>query len=111
MNFLNRIFKRRRMTLAEIITSINNQNEEAMIFAKRVDGKFTPSSEATLVEVEAEEEDLQTSEIADKHCPGFDYFLEVFLVRDMLEDLKNTVGFKSVEQKIDRIIRYAESDA
>ena len=100
------------MTLAEMISKIEDQNEEAIIFAKRIDGRFTPSSEAILVELKDEEDDLQTSEIADKHCPGFDYFLEVFLVIDMAEeDLSNAVGFKSLEQRIDRIIYYAEFDA
>ena len=99
------------MTLAEIITNIEKQNEEATIFAKRVDGKFLPSSEAVLVELEEEEEDLRINEIADKYCPGFDYFLEVFLVKDVAEDLKNTAGYKSLEQQIDRIIHYAEFDA
>src|SRR4051794_7862617 len=99
------------MTLSEVITSIDKQNEEAIIFAKRVSGKFLPSSEVELVELDEEEHGLRTNEIAAKHCPEFDYFLEVFLVKDMVEDLKNTAGYKSLEQQIDTIIRYAESDA
>ena len=99
------------MTLSEIISDIDEQNEEALIFAKKVDGKFLPSSEVVLVELNDEEQGSQTNDIAEKHCPGFDYFLEVFLVKDMVEDLKNTVGYKSLEQRIDRIIHYAEFDA
>jgi hypothetical protein len=99
------------MTISEIITNIGEQNEEAIIFAKKADGKFSPSSEAVLIELDEEEHGSLTNEIADKHCPGFDYFLEVFLVKDMVEDLKNTVGYKSLEQQIDRIIHYAEFDA
>ena len=99
------------MTLHEIITNIDKQNEEAMIFAKKVDERFLPSSEAVIVELDDEEEGLRTNEIADKYCPGFHYFLEVFLVKDMVEDLKNTVGYKSLEQQIERIIHYAEYDA
>lgn len=99
------------MTLGEVITNIDKQNEEAVIFAKRVDGNFLSSSEAVLIELDDEEQDLRTKEIADKHCPGFDYFLEVYLVKDMAGDLKNAAGFKSLEQQIDRIIHYAEFDA
>jgi hypothetical protein len=102
---------KRSMTLSEIISNIDKQNEEAIIFAKRKDGKFIPSSEAVLVELSDEEQGSRTNDIAEKHCPGFDYFLEVFLVRDMVEDLKNTVGYKSSEQQIGRIIHYAEFDA
>ena len=99
------------MTLGEIIDNIGEQNEAAIIFAKKVDESFSPSSEAVLVELDLEEQGSQTKEIADKYCLGFDYFLEVFLVKDMVEDLKNTVGFKSSEQQIDRIIHYVEVDA
>ncbi len=99
------------MTLSEIISNIDDQNEEAIIFAKKVDGKFSPSSEALLVELDNEEMGSQITDIAEKHCPDFDYFLEVFLVKGIMEDLKNTVGFKSLEQLIDRIIYYAEFDA
>jgi hypothetical protein len=99
------------MTLSEIIANIDQQNEEATIFAKKVDEKYLPSSQAVLVELDDEELHSPIKEIADKHCPGFDYFLEVFLVKDLLEDLENTVGYKSLEQRIDRIIHYAEFDA
>ena len=99
------------MTVSEIIANIDEQNEEATIFAKKIDERFLPSSEAVLVELDDEELHSPTKEIADKYCLGFDYFLEVFLVKDLLEDLKNTVGFKSLEQQIDRIIHYAEFDA
>jgi len=99
------------MTLSEIIANIDQQNEEATIFAKKVDEKFLPSSQAVLVELDDEELHSPTKEIADKYCPGFDYFLEVFLVKEVLEDLENTVGYKSLEQQIDRIIHYAEFDA
>lgn len=99
------------MTIKEIIANIHDQNEEAMIFAKRVDGKFLPSSEAVIIELNEEEKDWKTYEIAKKHCPGFDYFLEVYLVKDMVEDMKTTVGYKSMDQQVDRIIYYAEFDA
>lgn len=62
---------------------------------------------------ELNEEELYSpiKEIANQRCPGFDYFLEVFLVKEILEDLNSSVGFKSLEQQVDRIIHYAELDA
>lgn len=99
------------MTLSEVITNIDGQSEEAIIFAKKINERFSASSEALVVELNEEELGAPTKEIADRYCPGFNYFLEVFLVKDMMKDLKNTVGYKSSEQQIDRIIHYAEFDA
>ena len=99
------------MTLKEIISNIDAHNEEAIIFAKKVNEKFLPSSEAVLVELDEEELGEPTRETAEKHCPGFDYFLEVFIVKEVIEDVNATVGFKSPEQKVESIIHYAEFDA
>jgi len=99
------------MTISEIIANIDNQSEEALIFAKRENGKFLPESEAVLVETTEDELGAPTNEIAEKYCPGFEYFLEVYLVKDLVGALSATVGYKSLQQQIERIIHYAESDA
>jgi hypothetical protein len=99
------------MTISEIISNIDNQSEEAIIFAKRENEKFLPSSEVVVVELTEDEQGMLTKEIAEKYCPGFDYFLEIFLVKDLVGALNTTVGYKSLEQQIDRIIHYAEFDA
>ena len=99
------------MTISEIISNIDNQSEEAIIFAKREDGQFLPSSEAVVVELTEEEQAVPTQAIAESHCPGFDYFLEVFLVKDLVGALSAKVEYKSLQQQIERIIRYAESEA
>lgn len=99
------------MTISEIISDIDNQSEEAIIFAKRENGTFLPSSEVVLVELTPEEQDAPTGELIERYCPGFDYFLEVFLVKDLVGALSNTVGYKSLQQQIERIINYAEADA
>ena len=99
------------MTISKVISNVEEQNEEVLIFARKINGKFLSSSEAILVELAEEEQGSPTNEVANKHCPGFDYFLEIFLVKDMLQDLSKIVGYKSLEQQIDRVIHYAESDA
>lgn len=99
------------MSLTEIIAGIDSHNEEAMIFAKKTDGKFLPSSEAMLIEVDDEETGLSTHALSEKYCPGFHYFLEVYLVKEVIDNLKTTVGFISLEQQVQRIINYAEFDA
>ena len=98
------------MTISEIISNIDNQSEEAIIFAKKENGKFLPSSEVVVVELTDEEQDAPLEELAEKYCRGFDYFLEVYLVKDLVGALSNTVGYNSLQQQIDRIIQYAESD-
>ena len=99
------------MTISKIISNIDNQSEEAIIFAERENGKFLPSSNAVVVELTEEEQGASIEEIAERHCPGFDYFLEVVLVKDLVAALSATDGYKSLEQQIERIIHYAEFDA
>jgi hypothetical protein len=99
------------MTIAELIAGIEDINEDAIIFAKRVNGTFLASSETFLVELVEDEEDLPTAEMANKYCPGFDYFLEVFLVKDLVLDFSGAVGYKASSQLVERIIYYAQNDA
>lgn len=99
------------MTISEMISNIDDQSEEAIIFAKKENGKFLPSSEVVVVELTEDEQDAPTKEMAEKYCPGFDYFLEVYLVKDLVGALSTTVGYKSLQQQIERIIHYAESES
>ena len=99
------------MTLGDIIANTDEQNQEATVFVKRVDGKFIPSSEAVIIEIDEKEQDWKIDQIANKHCPGFEYFLEIFLIKDMMDDLKGMAGYTSLQQQVERIIHYAEFDA
>ena len=62
------------MTINEVIAGINDFSDDAVIYAKKHDGKFVGSSEIILLDLTKPEQELQTSEIANKYCPGFDYF-------------------------------------
>jgi hypothetical protein len=64
-----------------------------------------------VVELTEDEHNTPTEEIAEKYCPGFEYFLEVFLVKDLVGALSSTAGYKFLQQQIERIINYAEADA
>lgn len=95
----------------EIISMIDEVNEDAVVYAKRIEGEFKDSSETVLLELTEEEQELPTAEIARLKCPGFDYFLEVFLIKELLEDFLHQNPRWDFNQKVERVIYYAEFDA
>ncbi|MES2702808.1 MAG: hypothetical protein V4649_09230 [Bacteroidota bacterium] len=99
------------MTITDIISNIEDINDDAVIYAKKADGKFTSSSEAIILNLPEEEMDVLITETAEKYCPGFDYFLEGFILREMAEDMRASTEYASIAQMVDRIIYYAEFDA
>lgn len=58
--------------------------EESMysIYAKRINGKFQPDSESLVLKLTIEEMEMKSIEVAEEKCPGFDYFLEMFVLKD-----------------------------
>ena len=105
----------KEMILSEAILNCKNyiDTEEIIhsIFAKRNNGKFLPDSEALVLELTPEEMEMQLSIIAETKCPGFEYFLEIFVLQDFYDDLLKIEEFKSDDKKVERIIYYAEFDA
>ena len=99
------------MTIKDVISNINELSEEAVIYAKRIDGKFESSSEVILLELSEEELELLTKDISEKYCPEFDYFLEGFMVKEMVQDIRIVPEYSTVDQQVKRIIHYAEFDA
>lgn len=99
------------MTIKDIISNINELREEAVIYAKKINGRFESSSEVVLLELTEEERELLTKDISEKYCPGFDYFLEGFMVKEMVQDIRIVPEYNSVDQQVKRIIYYAEFDA
>lgn len=103
------------MTLSEAILNCKNYNdtEEIIhsIFAKRNNGKFLPNSEALVVALTPEEMEIKLHLIAETKCPGFEYFLEIFVFQDFYDDLSKNKEFNSDAKKVERIIYYAEFDA
>ena len=64
-----------------------------------------------MVEVTEEEAEAPTKETDPSLCPGFDYFLEVCLIKDLVGALGNSSVYKSGALHIERMVRYIESDA
>jgi hypothetical protein len=78
------------MTLNEIIQNIDTFDPEHTIY---IDEYWNPDSKA-----------IVCYEPDDGHAPeGYEYFLEVFLVQEVIEDLGSS--------SVDRIIAYAQNDA
>jgi hypothetical protein len=82
-----------------------------MIFTKRSENGFEPFAEAVVIELNLEDVEMKLNDIADKYCPGFEYFLELNIVQDFMEDLEQLDEYRSVESKVNRVIHYAEFDA
>lgn len=99
------------MDLQEIIISSASFPYDAVVYAKEIKGKFLSSSEAVVLELTDEEQCIRTDDIAESKCPGFSYFLEMFLIQEMMHDFKTITPQMSIEQKIDIILHYAEFDA
>jgi len=99
------------MTIKDVISNISELSEESVIYAKRIGGRFESSSEVVLLELPEEELELLTKDISEKYCPGFDYFLEGFMVKEMVQDIRIVPEYNTVDKQVKRIIYYAEFDA
>ena len=97
------------MNLIELITNIDEIDEEAVLYVKRIDGDFSQESEVVILNLTEEELEWKTFEITEKKCPGFEYFMEVFLIKEFMEDVSSQ--YPSLEKKCDRLIHYVEFDA
>jgi len=103
------------MTLSEAILNckkyIDTDEIINTIFAKRNNGKFLPNSEAVVIGLPPEEMEIKLHLIAETKCPGFEYFLEIFVFQDFYDDMLKQKEFNSDAKKVERIIYYAEFDA
>lgn len=101
------------MKLIEIVHSIESFDEEGTIFALKHEGKYMPSSEAVVIDMTDDELQQPTVEIADKYCPGKSYFLDVFIIKEFLEDWASNHNGKlpSDELACELLIYYAEYDS
>ena len=97
--------------LKEILVNIAVFKEEAPIFAKRVQKEFRPDSEAVALELTEEELGLPTDEMAALKCSGFDYFLDVFIVQEMVADFERSSQPVFLNERMAAVIHYAEHDA
>ncbi|SDG78540.1 hypothetical protein SAMN05421827_11141 [Pedobacter terrae] len=103
------------MKLSEVILSHNEyvDSDETIhvVFAKKPDDRFQSFSEALVLKLSTEEMELDLNQISNSKCIGFTYFLEMFIIQDFLGGLQNTDNYNSNDDKVNRVIYYAENDA
>lgn len=97
------------LLLHEVISKLNEYPAESVIFAERVKGEFQSGSEAVVLELSEDELKRPILEIAKKRAPSMEYFLEVFIAAEMLEELQSTGA--NIDTIVERVIYYAENDA
>ncbi len=97
------------MKLIEFLTNIQNTDEESVLYVKRIDGEFSSESEVTILNLTEEELEWKTFEVTEKKCPGFEYFMEAFLIREFMEDISSQ--YPTLEKKCERLIHYVVFDA
>lgn len=103
------------LKLSEIILNcLKYEENEGLIdfvFVKKVDGKIKANSEAIILSLTEDDADMNIKDIIATKCPGYDYFLELFIIQEVFEDIQHQEEYKLDEEKIKRIIYYAEFDA
>jgi hypothetical protein len=101
------------MLLRDAIARLDELPDSATLFVERLSGKFRPESRAELVELSEADLERPVSEVAAELAPGTEYFLEVFLAREIVDGWCHNLGNQepTVEQVLERIIYYAENDA
>jgi len=98
------------MKLIQVAKNIEKLNEDSFLYVKRVNGKFTLESEVVILDLNHEEVEWKTYEVTERKCPGFEYFMEIFLIKEFIEGLLGN-EYPSIEKKCQRLIHYAEFDA
>lgn len=109
-HFIHQTLPNIRMKLKEVISNLDNINEESFLYVKKVNQEFSIDSETVVLELNEEEMEWKTNEVTERKCPGFEYFMEVFLIKEFMEDLSEK-DYPTINKKIERLIHYAEFDA
>lgn len=103
------------MTLKNILLNSNEYEISVdgvlIVFAKKINNRFEAYSEAVILNLTFEQAEMNLVELQNVKCPGFDYFLELDLIQEIYTGISTLEEYKSDEEKVKRIIYYAEFDA
>ena len=92
------------MTLNDIVRSLPRLEEDLTIYAQSPWSTSSPA--VTAVEPEAG----GLPDVAQRQ--SLDYFIEVFIAREFLQDWVESIGrIATTEEQCERLIQYAENDA
>lgn len=81
-----------------------------MVFAKKINDKFESHSEAMVLRLNLSEMEMQLIDIQNSKCPGLEYFLEMNIIQDFYSEIGRIEKYRSDDEKVKRIIYYAEFD-
>ena len=87
------------MSLGEILLNLDSLPDDGTIIAEK---PWAPASRASVHEV-------PTAVLSELEIDGQSYFLEVFIARDVRDDLR-TAGMADDAELVQRLIRYAIDD-
>ncbi len=103
------------MNLKEVILNCNEYIDSDenihMVFAKRTNNNFEPLSEAKVLKLTIGEVEMNLVDIEKSKCPEYQYFLEMKIIQEFFDDIKNMAEYKSGNEKVKRVIYYAKYDA
>ena len=103
------------MNLTDVILNCNQYEDSDefmhMVFAKKQNDKFKSYSEAMVLRLTLDEMEMKLIDIRNSKCPGFEYFLEINIIQDFYADIRTMEEYKTDDEKVKRIIYYAEFDA
>jgi hypothetical protein len=101
------------MTLLDLCLNIDQIDSEHVIFAQRADSEFAPNSNATVLQIPSDEHGLSAQQIAAKHCPGFEYCLEVSIGKQAIQIWSHWRGGAqpNAQQSAEAVCYKANNDA
>jgi hypothetical protein len=103
------------MTLRDAILKCNQYEDSDefmyMVFAKRLGDSFEANAEAKVLRLTFEEMEMNLTDIKNSKYPEYEYFLEMNIIQDFFDDIKNMEEYKTVDERVSRVIYYAENDA
>jgi hypothetical protein len=98
-----------KMTIKQLIKNISSiENDYSVAFAKKIDGEFKSDSIVIVADIDEESDEDISKSVIEKN-PEFSYFLEVFLIKEMVEDLREDLS--NLDELVNRVIHYAKYDA
>ena len=103
------------MDLRDVILECNQYEDSDefmyMVFARKPNENFEPNSDAIVLQLTPKEMEMNLNDLKTSKCPGYEYFLEMNIIQEFFEDIKNVDEYKTDEEKVNRVIYYAEYDA